>query len=58
MGVLDIVGLENFDSNLFEQLCINVANEQLQHFFNNLIFAAELAELESEGVTSPLSPGR
>ena len=50
IGILDMSGFENFPSNSFEQLNINVANEQLQYYFNDYIFSQEEKEYESEGV--------
>jgi len=50
IGILDIFGFESFQINSFEQLLINLANEQLQFFFNNHIFKMELDEMAKEGV--------
>jgi myosin-5 len=58
IGILDIFGFEIMNTNSFEQLCINFANEVLQKQFNHHIFVLEQEEYIAEGLDVASIPFR
>ncbi|XP_066236665.1 unconventional myosin-XVI isoform X1 [Saccopteryx leptura] len=59
IGILDIFGFEDFQKNEFEQLCVNMTNEKMHHYINEVLFLHEQTECLQEGVTmeTAYSPG-
>ncbi|XP_064596957.1 uncharacterized protein LOC135463580 isoform X2 [Liolophura sinensis] len=50
VGILDMAGFENFQTNRFEQFLINASNERLQQYFVEHIFPQERRQYELEGL--------
>uniref|UniRef100_A0A8C3IGH4 Myosin XVI n=1 Tax=Chrysemys picta bellii TaxID=8478 RepID=A0A8C3IGH4_CHRPI len=59
IGILDIFGFEEFQKNKYEQLCVNMINEKIHWYINEVLFLQEQAECVQEGVTmeTTYSPG-
>ncbi|XP_051025447.1 LOW QUALITY PROTEIN: unconventional myosin-XVI [Acomys russatus] len=59
IGILDIFGFEEFQKNEFEQLCVNLTNEKMHHYIQEVLFLQEQTECVQEGVAmeTAYSPG-
>ena len=56
LSVLDIFGFERFERNYLEQLCINIANERLQLYFEKQVLVNEVDQCRIEGVELDMGP--
>ncbi|KAI9233630.1 MAG: chitin synthase-domain-containing protein [Podila humilis] len=52
IGVVDMFGFQQFQTNRLDQFCVNYANERLHQFFLNHVFEASHSDFELEGITS------
>ena len=50
IGILDIAGFEQLQTNGFEQMCINMVNERLQQFMTNVLIIQEKKIYEAEEI--------
>ncbi|KAJ6660325.1 hypothetical protein lerEdw1_017748 [Lerista edwardsae] len=56
IGIVDAYGFEDLGVNSLEQLCINFANEHLQHYFSQRVITQEEEEYAQEELSwSPVS---
>nr|CAB3264153.1 unconventional myosin-XIX [Phallusia mammillata] len=55
IGLLDIYGFESFKQNALEQLCINYANEKLQHYYVDNFLKLQQEELRSDEISWDIS---
>ncbi|ORY02993.1 hypothetical protein K493DRAFT_346394 [Basidiobolus meristosporus CBS 931.73] len=53
IGLVDMPGFQSFESNGFEQFCVNFTNERIHNFINHHIFEAFNEEYQEQGIAAP-----